>query len=113
MDTEHYLRLAEVWANALDNQFHFGPFRFGIDVFLDLLPGGGDVLAVILSLYLLWIGIKLQLPTKKLARMILNISIDFFIGLLPIVGDVGYLFYKANLYNLQILKDHVSDNGLF
>ena len=102
-----YLQAAEILANLLDNQFHIGRLRFGLDAVFGLFPGGGDAIAAILSLYLIWVALKLKLPSEKIIRMLLNIGLDFLIDVLPVVGDVGYLFFKSNLMNLQILKYHL------
>ncbi len=103
---EDHLKAASVFAYLLDARFKIFKFRFGIASLIDLIPGFGDSLAALLSLYLIWIGIRMGLPPEKLNRMFLNILISFFIGLLPVIGDVGYLFYRPNLKNLAILKEH-------
>lgn len=107
-----YLQAAEILANLLDNQFHIGNIRFGLDAVFGLFPGGGDGIAAILSLYLIWVGLKLKLPTEKIIRMLLNIALDFFIGVLPVIGDMGDIIFKSNMLNLQILKDHLKVNNI-
>lgn len=104
MDT--HLRVASLLANALDNSFSIAGFRFGLSFFIDLIPGVGDILDAVLSLYLVWIGMQLHLPAGKLIRMIWNIAVNFVIGLLPFIGDAAYLFRKANMKNLHILREY-------
>jgi len=103
---ERYLRIATVWAKLLDSKFRIGPIKFGLDALLDLIPGLSDVVGVLLSLYLIWIAYKLKLPGKKIVRMLVNIGFDFLIGMVPVLGAIGDLFYKANLMNLKILKEN-------
>lgn len=103
---EHHLRMASLIANLLDNQFHFFGIRFGLNGLLGLVPWVGDLVVSLLSLYMVWIGVQMRLPSAKLVEMIANVGVNFFIGLLPVVGDAVDFFHHANLKNLKILKDH-------
>ena len=105
---ENHLKVASVIANLLDNRFNFMGIRFGIDGIIGLVPGAGDVLVLCLSLYLVWIGLKMKLPTISIIQMIGNIIVNFLIGLLPIVGDATNFFFRANIRNLAILKAHAN-----
>lgn len=105
---ETHLKIASALAWALDNSIGFGKFRFGASALIDLIPGIGDLLDAILSMYLVWIGVKMGLPQTKLLQMLLNIGINFSLGLIPVLGDVGYFFYKSNMRNLKILKNYHS-----
>ncbi len=103
---ERHLKTATVLAHMLDNQFNILGFRFGLNGIIGLIPWLGDALVAFLSLYLVWIGLQMNLPRMKLIEMISNIAVNFFIGLIPILGDAVDFFHKANLKNLKILKDH-------
>ncbi len=105
---QRYIKIAEIWARLLDSKFRIGPVSFGLDAILDLIPGAGDVVGVLLSLYLIWIAYQLRLPQKKIVQMLVNIGIDFLVGLVPFVGAIADIFYKANLMNLKILKEYAS-----
>lgn len=100
----NHLKTATILAKLLDNKFNILGVRFGIDPLLGLIPGGGDLVSLLLSLYVVWIGVKMKLPSDKLARMTWNVVLDFGVGLIPILGDIVDLAYKANLRNLEILK---------
>lgn len=39
--------------------------------------------------------------------MLLNIIIDFIFSLIPILGGFLHMFYKANIYNYEALKDYL------
>ena len=106
MDTQKHLKTAEIVANLLDNKFNIFGMKFGLNALLDLIPEIGDVISLVLSLYLVWLGIRMNIPRAKIAQMYFNILVNFFIGLIPVIGDVAYIFNKANLKNLQILKKH-------
>jgi hypothetical protein len=103
---EQHLKMATFMANFLDNSAKIGGLRFGASAVIDLIPGIGDFIDAFLSLYLVWIALQLQIPTLQIIRMLFNIFVNFILGLIPVVGDVGYFFYKANLRNLAILKQY-------
>lgn len=103
---ENHLRAASTIANLLDNQFNFFGIRFGLNGLLGLIPGAGDFIVALLSLYMVWIGVKMQLPAAKLIEMVANVAVNFFIGLLPVIGDAVDFFNHANLKNLKILQNH-------
>ena len=103
---DSHLRLARALSNLLDSKFGFGSFRIGLDPIIGLIPGFGDALGLILSLYIVWIGIQLGLPQEKIFRMVTNAIIDFILGIIPVVGDVADFFYKANSMNMKIIEEY-------
>lgn len=104
---EKHLKTAEFIARALDNAFSLGPFHFGLAFLIDLIPELGDVIDLLMSTYLIWIALNLRLPKIKIMHMIYNIGVNFLIGLVPVLGDTIYLYRKANLKNLQIIKSYL------
>ena len=104
---EGHLKFARALTDILDNKFGIGKFRIGLDPILGLIPGLGDILPAILSLYLVWIGIKMKLPQEKVTRMIGNVLTDLIIGFIPIVGDIGDFFFKSNSKNMKILEEYL------
>lgn len=109
---EQHIRTASFLAKLLDNKFQIFGFRFGLNVLLELIPELGDVLAAGLSFYLVWIAIQMKLPKEKIIQMIWNITINFILGIIPVIGELTYLFRKANLKNLKILQDHMINHGV-
>lgn len=80
-------------------------YRIGIDPLLGLVPGLGDVLAAMLSGWLLLLGARLGAPRAVLARMGLNVAVDLLVGLVPGAGDLLDFFWKSNRRNLALLED--------
>lgn len=101
-----HLKTAERLAALLDDKFSVGGFKFGIDPILNVVPWLGDLIGAVLSCYILWIGVRMSIPKSEIVKMILNILVDFLIGLIPFLGIVGDLFYKANRRNVIILKKY-------
>lgn len=93
-------------ANLLDRQFKFGKYSFGIESFLGFIPGIGDILGVILALYIFKVGVDMGISRKHKTLMIFNIMMDFLIGLVPFLGDLFDVVFKANVRNLEILEKH-------
>lgn len=93
-------------ANLLDRQFKFGKVSFGLESFLGFLPFIGDVLGVLLALYIYRVGHGMGISRKHKAQMLFNIALDFTVGLIPFLGDAFDIFYKANVKNLEILEKH-------
>jgi len=85
--------------------------RFGLDAVLDLIPGIGGLLANGVSLYLLWEAHRLGAPKALFARMIGNVAIDTVLGMVPVAGWVGDVFFRANLKNVALLRRHLEGAG--
>jgi Domain of unknown function (DUF4112) len=96
------------WADLLDSRFRIPgtSIRFGIDPILSLLPGLGDLASPAYTLALLVFGIRLRLPKVIVVRMVANALIDAAIGAIPVAGNVGDIFWRANLANLALLERH-------
>lgn len=107
---ERHIKAAEIFANLLDNQFEIFGIRFGITAILDIIPEIGDIAAAILSLYIVWIAVKAEVPPIRIVQMLFNISINLILGLIPVIGDVTYIIHKANLQNVKLLKKYTATN---
>lgn len=103
-------RIADVEAMArwLDYAFTLpGGFRFGVAGVIGLIPGIGDVLDALLSLYIVLRAIQLGVPRVALARMLVNIGIESVAGSVPIFGDLFDIAFKANRRNYVLLRNHM------
>jgi hypothetical protein len=81
--------------------------RFGADALLNLIPGVGLLTSKGLSAYLIWEARRLGVPTGTLMRMVGNVGVDFAISAVPLVGWVGDVFFRSNLRNMALLRDHL------
>jgi hypothetical protein len=82
-------------------------YRLGIDSLIGLVPGVGDVVGGILSLYIIAQSARLGAPRSLLVRMGLNVAVDTLVGEVPILGDLFDIGYKPNLRNLALLEGHL------
>ena len=94
-------------AGLFDTQFNVLGFRFGLDPILGLIPFLGDALSASVTLYEIYVGRQLGMPGSSLLRMFSNGLVDFGIGLVPVVGDVGDAIFKAHARNLRIIEEYV------
>lgn len=83
--------------------------RFGLDPILGVLPGGGDVLTGAMSVYIVFEGARMGLPAPTLGRMGVNILIDTLTGLVPVLGDLFDVGWKANSQNVALLEKHIAN----
>jgi hypothetical protein len=103
-----HLKIAEFVTNLLEEQFTIAGRKVGIEPILGFIPGIGDLIGLALSFYLIWIANRIGLPEEKISKMVRHVIVDFLLGLFPVVGDIGDIFYKANSKNLRILKEHAN-----
>jgi hypothetical protein len=96
------------WAVLLDSAFRVPgtQFRFGLDALVGLIPGLGDISTPAFATLTLLQAVRMRLPLVVQARMVLNAALDMLLGLVPIVGDLVDLGWKANLRNLALLERH-------
>jgi hypothetical protein len=81
--------------------------KIGLDALLGLLPVGGDIIAGILSAYIIWEARNLGMSKWQLARMAGNTLFDTTLGAVPLVGDIADVVFKSNTRNLRIIKRHL------
>ncbi|SFI79639.1 DUF4112 domain-containing protein [Planctomicrobium piriforme] len=103
------LRRVQMLSNLLDNQFAIPgtSIRVGWDAVIGLIPGIGDIATTCLAGYLVYLARELNVPKPFLMRMIFNVAVDFGAGVVPVVGDVLDVAWKANLKNVKLLERHL------
>ena len=96
------------WADLLDSRFRIPgtDIRFGIDPILSLIPGFGDLASPIFTVVLLVQGLRQHVPRVVMVRMVVNALIDALIGAVPVAGNIGDIFWRANNLNLALLERH-------
>lgn len=94
-------------AHILEKQFSIWKFKFGIDPILGLIPGLGDLISAVLSLYIVFVAMLHKIRPIKTMQMIFNILVDLVIGSIPILGDVLDFAIKPNTKNLAILEKEI------
>lgn len=106
-------------AYRYDMWFKLFGVPFGLSNLIQLVPVAGVIITTYQSIRLMMLTFQLTngFPVDLSIYFVANILIDLALGLIPIVGDLISVGFKANLRNYGLLLDHlhkVSDynNGL-
>lgn len=83
-------------------------WRIGLDAIVGLIPGVGDTATTVASLYVLASGVRYRVPKVTLLRMGLNLGIDYFLGAIPLVGDLFDAWWKSNQRNVELLRERAT-----
>src|SRR5215211_902903 len=82
-------------------------YRFGLDAIVGLVPGIGDAIGAIFSIYIVFQAARLGVPKSTLVRMIGNVGVDTLVGEIPLLGDLFDVGFKSNIKNLSLIEQHV------
>ncbi len=101
----------EKLAKLMDAQFKIPGtnIRFGLDSLIGLIPGVGDLSTFAVSGYMVWIMANNGASGFLLARMVLNILIDAIVGMIPLLGDIFDIAFKANIRNMKLMQEHYQE----
>ena len=103
---EQRIARLEALANLLDTAILIPGtnVRFGIDALIGLVPGIGDVVTTLMSLYLVKEARALGAPRHLILRMLGNVALDSVVGAVPIAGDLFDVMWRANRRNMALLR---------
>jgi hypothetical protein len=106
-------RRVDPWLERLewimDRAIPVGPWSFGLDPILDLIPGFGDALSTLISMAVVVRALQMRLPKSAIARMVVNIAIDSVVGAIPILGNAFDFAWKSNTMNLRIYRSALAE----
>ncbi|KAK5988798.1 hypothetical protein PT974_10289 [Cladobotryum mycophilum] len=93
--------------------FNFLGIRFGWSSVLGLIPAAGDALDAFMALMVFRTCCQVEggLPASLKFWMLINIVVDFFIGLVPFLGDLADAVFRANTRNATLLEQHLREKG--
>ncbi len=97
------------WASLLDAAFGVPGtrIRFGLDAIIGLVPGLGDAVGGVFSGVLVLQAFRMGVPRIVLARMVSNVALEVLAGVVPFLGDLFDIGWKANLRNVDLLDKFV------
>ena len=106
-DAAARLRRLRSLAFFLDRLFSFGGNRrFGVEPLIGLIPGLGDWIGGVLSLYILYEAARLGISWSVLGRMATNVLLETVVGTIPVAGDLFDFIWQANMRNVQLVESH-------
>jgi hypothetical protein len=92
----------------MDDSVRLGRWGIGLDGFLGLIPGIGDVAGAAVSAIIIARAMQSGIPKSAVVRMVINVGLDSLAGAVPFLGDIFDFAFKSNRYNLQIYRDALS-----
>lgn len=100
------------YANVMDSlvRIPFTKQGVGVDAMLSTIPLAGDIVGLLLTLYVFKIGKKLGVPTEKMAPALKMAVVDMFIGTIPVLGTIADIFIQPSRQTLAIVHQHVKEN---
>lgn len=81
--------------------------RLGLDALIGLVPGIGDAISTVISLFIVSEARALGAPRWLVARMMANVALDGVVGAVPLFGDMFDVAFRANRRNMALLRDHL------
>jgi len=106
-EIEHLRRVSRFLDSAI--RIPGTSYRFGADSLSGLLPGIGDFLSAVFSVYIAYKAYILGVSLSGIIRMGINIVIDTIVGVIPLLGDLFDVGWKANNKNVELLEEHGAD----
>jgi hypothetical protein len=79
-------------------------FRVGLDPVLGIVPGAGDAVSALISLYPVVEAYRLGASKTTLLKMLSIVGIDFATGSVPVLGTLVDAVWKANEWNVNIIE---------
>jgi hypothetical protein len=107
-DSQRRLQRLRRLSWVLDRSIPIGRWRIGLDPIIGILPGAGDWIGAVLSLYVVYESARLGAPAHLLARMGGNILVEALVGTIPLLGDLFDFAWQANSRNLALIESHHS-----
>jgi hypothetical protein len=79
----------------------------GLDAVLGLFPFVGDATSAAIALSLVARSLKYGIPRELITKMLANVLVDLLLGAVPLVGDLGDIWYRANARNAALLREYL------
>ena len=95
----------EAIAHVIDGLIPIGRWRIGLDSFVGLIPGLGDIIGAAIGMVIVLRAVQAGIPRIAIAHMMTNIAIDTLVGAIPLVGDAFDFVYKSNSKNMRIYEE--------
>jgi hypothetical protein len=78
--------------------------RFGLDGIIGFVPGIGDLLAGLASCIIALAAYIRGVPLVTVARMVANLAIEVVVGMVPLLGNLFDIGWRANRRNYHLLE---------
>ena len=89
----------------------FTKIRFCAESIFGLLPGGGDVINMMVGLFIVAKAHEMGASRQIIFKMLGNVAIDAGVGAVPIVGDIFDTLFMSNVRNIDLLAEFLKQKG--
>ena len=99
---------------VLDDAFEVPGFpgrRVGVDGLIAFVPVVGDAAGVVVSVVIVLAGIGAGVSIPTVLRMSLNVGLEAVVGLVPVLGALFDLAFKANNRNVALIEADLADRA--
>ena len=103
-EEQRILKQARSLTSWMDDKISLGGFGVGLDGLFGILPVGGDLISAAIGLHHVYVAHKLKLGLGTQISVIINIALDFLVGLVPILGDVADFVFKSYRRNQNLIE---------
>lgn len=101
----------DILSHLLDDWFRIPgtSIRFGLDGIIGFIPGIGDILGGVASCIIIVAAWARGVSYVTIARMLVNWGIEVGLGVVPVLGNVFDIGWKANRRNYALLTSSLAD----
>jgi len=101
----------DMLSHLLDDQFRIPgtSIRFGLDGIVGFIPAIGDVIGGLASCVIIVAAWMRGVSYVTLARMLVNWGIEVVLGMVPVLGNLFDIGWKANRRNYALLTGSLAD----
>jgi hypothetical protein len=92
-------RVLDTWFRVPGTQI-----RFGLDGIVGFIPAVGDLLGGLASCIIVLAAYFRGVPLITIARMVANLAIEVVVGLVPVLGNLFDIGWRANRRNYHLLE---------
>jgi hypothetical protein len=93
-------RVLDTWFRVPGTQI-----RFGLDGIVGFFPGIGDFIGGAASCIIVIAAFFRGVPLITIARMVANLAVEVVVGLVPFLGNLFDIGWRANRRNYHLLED--------
>jgi len=96
----------DLLSRVLDTWFRIPgtSIRFGLDGIIGFIPGIGDFVAGAASCIIVLAAFFRGVPMVTIARMVVNLGIEVGVGMVPVLGNLFDIGWRANRRNYHLLE---------
>ena len=92
-------RVLDTWFRVPGTQI-----RFGLDGIVGFIPGVGDLLGGLASCIIVLAAYFRGVPLITVARMVANLGVEVVVGMVPVLGNLFDIGWRANRRNYHLLE---------